>query len=294
MANVLILAFCQAMLMAGASLLISSSALVGRMLAPDPGLATVPLGLQFLATTATTIPASLLMARIGRRAGFALGVGLGVAGAAGCALAVLWGSFWLFCLGAVAVGACNGFGVFYRFAAVEAVPEPLHSRAVSWVLAGGILAAFIGPNLASAGQHWWSTAFLGSFVGLAGLYLLSLLALVPLRLARPVVSRAEGPARPLRVVMSQPLLLVSMFAAMVAYGLMNLVMTATPLAMTDVGMPFAEAAFVIQWHLLGMFVPSFFTGSLIARIGHRPVMTLGGLAIAGCMLVNLGGGGVWQ
>ncbi|KAB7619570.1 MFS transporter [Alkalilimnicola sp. S0819] len=287
--NVAILAFCQAMMMSGASLLISSSALVGRQIAENPSLATVPLGLQFLATMLTALPASLLMARIGRRAGFSLGAAMGLLGALLCVTAVLWGNFWLFCAGALCVGVFNGFGQLFRFAAVEAVPASWNSRAVSWVLAGGVLAAFIGPNLARLGQHWLDQPFAGSFAGLIVLYVLALLALSRLRMPRPVVPENPEPERPMSEVFRQPLMLLAVFSAVVAYGLMNLVMTATPLAMADRGMPFGEAAHVIQWHILGMFLPSFFTGNLIGRLGVRPVMTLGALLIGACLLVNISG-----
>jgi hypothetical protein len=177
-----LLALAQAMLMTGTSLLISTSALVGRNLSADPALATIPLGLQFLAMTLSTIPASLFMGRYGRRAGFLIGVSLGIVGTLLAGFAVFMGSFVLFCVAAVLLGSFNATGQFYRFAAAEVASEALRARAIGLVLAGGIVAAFMGPNLAAWTRHLAGPEFAASYLILAGLYLVGLAAILPLRI----------------------------------------------------------------------------------------------------------------
>ncbi|HXH02153.1 MAG TPA: MFS transporter, partial [Candidatus Competibacteraceae bacterium] len=287
--NVLLLALCQALLMTGTSLLIASSALVGRMLTPLPALATLPLALQFLTTMLTAFPAALLMKRVGRRVGFMSGAVLGIAGAALCTAAILGGSFALFCLGAMLMGAFSGFGQFYRFAAVDVVAAEFRSRAISWVLAGGVLAAFLGPNLAAWARQWLAVPFAGSYAAVTAVTVLSLLTSGRLRIPAPGAEEAGGVARPLVAIAAQPTFAVALLAGMVSYGAMNLVMTATPLAMADCGLPFDDTAFVIQWHVVAMFLPSFFTGHLIRRFGVLTVMAVGALLLAACVAVNFSG-----
>lgn len=292
--NVLLLSVAQALLMSGNSLLVATSALVGQALASDAALATLPLALQFLATMATSIPASLLMQRIGRRAGFMLGASLGGAGALLAASAILDGSFARFCLATVLVGSFNGFGIYYRFAAAEAAAETARSRAISYVLAGGVVAAFVGPNLANWTRAWIpGELFAGSYLVLAGLYAVSMAILAGLRMPRPERGLA-GSGRPLRRIAANPLFLVAVLGAMFGYGTMTLLMTATPLAMQGHAHPFATTAFVIQWHVFGMFAPSFFTGALIERVGVLRVMRAGALLMVACVAVNLSGTAAWQ
>ena len=273
--NVGLLALAQAMLMTGTSLLISTSALVGRNLAPDPGWATIPLGLQFLAMTLSTIPASLFMGRYGRRAGFLVGVNLGLAGTLLAGYAILTGSFLLFCTAAVLLGSFNATGQFYRFAATEVASESLKARAIGLVLAGGIVAAFMGPNLAAWTRELLGADFAASYLILAGLYVVGLLAILPLRipLPAPIALRAQG--RPLREIAKGRVFAIAVLAAAVGYGVMNLLMVATPLAMEGHHHAFEDAAFVIQWHVVAMFLPSFFTGDLIRRHGVYRILVIG-------------------
>jgi MFS family permease len=283
--DVALLALAQAMLMTGTSLLISTSALVGRNLAPDPGWATIPLGLQFLALTLSTIPASLFMGRYGRRAGFLVGVNLGVAGTLLAGYAILAGSFVLFCAAAVLLGSFNATGQFYRFAAAEVASESLRARAIGLVLAGGIVAAFMGPNLAAWSRQLAGPDFAASYLILAVLYLIGLLAILPLRIPLPprIALRAQG--RPLREIAKTPVFAMAVLAATVGYGVMNLLMVATPLAMEGHHHRFEDAAFVIQWHVVAMFLPSFFTGDLIRRFGLQRILVVG-------VLLNLASVGV--
>lgn len=284
-----LLALAQAMLMTGTSLLVSTSALVGRELAPDPGWATIPLGLQFLAMTLATIPASLFMGRYGRRAGFLVGAILGLAGTLLAGYAILTGSFPLFCAGAVLLGSFNATGQFYRFAAAEVASESLKARAIGLVLAGGIVAAFMGPNLAAWTRQLAGPDFAASYLILAGLYGIGFLAILQLDIPRPpsIVLRAQG--RPLREIATGPVFAMAVLAAAVGYGVMNLLMVATPLAMEGHQHRFEDAAFVIQWHVVAMFLPSFFTGELIRRFGLYRILGAGVLLNLASVGVNLHG-----
>ena len=286
--NVLLLALCQAMSMTGATLLIATSALVGFRLAPDRSLATLPLALQMLGNMLTTIPASLLMQRIGRRNGFLVGNAVGIGGAALATWAIVTGSFGMFVVAAAMSGVFSGFSNYYRFAAADVAPEDFRARAISWVLAGGVVAALIGPNLARWTSSWLAAPFAGSYVALTGIMVLSLLTLTLLDIPRATAEERRG-GRPLTAIIAQPVFIVALIGGMFGYGFMSLVMTATPLAMQAHHYVFSDTAFVIQWHSLGMFAPSFVTGHLIKRFGVLRVMLTGVLLIAACVLTNLSG-----
>jgi MFS family permease len=287
--NVLLLAACQALMMSGNSLIIATSALVGASLADNPGWATSPLALQYLGLMLSTYWASMLMKHIGRSAGFGIGLVIGIAGGVFATLGILAGSIGGFALGSFLVGVFNGFGQYYRFAAADVATPQYRSRAISYVMAGGIVAAVVGPNLASLSRDWLSVAFAGSYASLVALYLLSVVCLAWARIPRPGADERRKGGRPLAEITTQPAFLVAVIGAMMGYGVMNLVMTATPLAMAHHGLPFEDTAFVIQWHVLGMFVPSFFTGALIARFGVTRVMLSGAISLAACVGVNLAG-----
>lgn len=280
--------------MSGTSLLIATSALVGRLLADDSSMATIPLGLQFLGMTVAAIPASLFMGRFGRRAGFLVGITLGIIGTLLASYAVLAGSFVLFCLASFLVGMYNGSGQFYRFAAADVAPEGRRARAISLVLAGGIVAGFMGPNLASWTRELLSPDFAGSYLVLAGLYLVGMLAISLLRIPVPPRQVQKDPGRPLPEIARQPAFLVAVAAATVGYGAMNLLMVATPLSMDSHAHPFDDAAFVIQWHVLAMFVPSFFTGELVRRFGLLTVLAAGAVLMLACIGVHWSGHSVWH
>ncbi len=293
--NVLLLSAAQALMMSGNSLLVATSALVGIALAPDAALATLPLALQFLATMSASIPASLLMQRIGRRAGFVLGAAIGAAGALLAASAIVDGDFVRFCMGTVLVGTFNGFGIYFRFAAAEAAAEAARSRAISYVLAGGVVAAFVGPNLANWTQDWLPGAqFAGSYLVLSSLYGIALGVLALIHIPRPTADERRTAGRPLRRIAANPLFVVAVLGAMFGYGIMTFLMTATPLAMRGLAYPFSTAAFVIQWHVFGMFAPSFFTGRLIEAFGVLRIMRAGALLMGACVAINLSGTAPWQ
>ncbi len=286
--NVLLLVACQAMFMTGGTLLIATSALVGYRLSPDKALATLPLAMQMLAGMLTSIPASLFMQRFGRRAGFLFGSAIGIAGAGLATVAIVTGSFSLFVLGATFSGMFAGFANYYRFAAADVATADYRGTAISYVMAGGVVAAFIGTNLAHWTSAWLTAPFAGSFLALAAILMLSFTTQLFLDIPRPP-REAHGNGRTLGEIARQPVFIVAAIVGMLGYGIMALVMTATPLAMHDHHYAFGDTAFVIEWHVLGMFAPSFFTGHLIRRFGVLQIMLAGGLLIAACVGINLTG-----
>lgn len=286
--NVLLLSGAQALTQTSSVLLLATSGLVGAALAPVQSLATLPAALQYVAVMATTFPASFLMRRFGRRPGFVVGALIGAAGAALAAAAVVTGHFAAFCGGAVLFGVSNGFATYYRFAAVDVATLAYQSRAVAYVLAGGVVAAFAGPNLASRSRVLLSSAeFAGSYLVMIGLMLAAALVASTLTIPAPRTEERQPGGRPLRRIASQPVFLVAAAGAVLGWGVMVLLMTATPLAMRDQMFPFSGTAVVIQWHVLGMFAPSFVSGSLVRRWGALRVILAGGLLMAACVAVGL-------
>lgn len=295
--NVWLLALCQALMMTANALLITTSALVGLRLATanslGAALATLPLAIQFIATLLTTIPASLLMQRLGRRAGFFVGSAMGTAGAALACYAIVRESFMLFAVATALFGVHNGFGTYYRFAAADIASADYRATAISYVLAGGVVAAVLGPNLATWTNHWLSAApFAGSYLALTGIYCLSLAVLAFIHLPPAHAHLRHGSGRPMGAIGAQPAFVVAVTVATLGYGVMALVMTATPLAMHAHAYSFANTAFVIEWHVLGMFAPSFFTGHLIRRFGVTHVMFTGALLYVLTLAINLTGTGI--
>jgi MFS family permease len=285
-----LLATCQGLMLSGNSLSVASSALVGVALSPNPRLATLPLGLLAVCMMLTMIPASLLMKHYGRRAGFMLGGSAGVVGGLVCSFGIFQNSFTIFCTGAAIYGVAIAFGQFYRFAAAEIVDASYKSRAISWVLAGGLVAAFIGPNTASLTRDLVpNAAFAASYIALALFSLGIIIIQIFVRIPKPSNDEIEGHQRPMRIVLAQPTFIVAVVCAMIAYATMNLLMSATPLAMNARSMLFSDTALVIQWHLVGMFAPSFFTGNLIARHGVLKIMFAGALILITCALIALSG-----
>lgn len=288
--NVFVLAACQALSMSGAVLVFAVVALAGKILAPAPELATLPLGLQFVAVMASTFPASLAMGRFGRRIGFTLGQFIGLGGALISAWAVFAGNFWVFVLGSVFIGAHNAFFQFLRFAAADTASPAFRAKAISYVMAGGVVAGFLGPELAKRTADLFSPIlFAGPYLALAGLCVLNILALQFIRIPRPALLARGESGRPLAAIARQPVFVVAVLSAMVGYGVMNLVMVATPLAMVGCGFTFADSAEVIRWHVLGMFVPSFFTGHLIRRFGVLKIIAAGTALLLGCVAINVSG-----
>lgn len=293
--NVLLLALSQGLFMIGTSTMIAEAAIIGYTLAPDKALATLPVALQQIGVVLTQIPSNLFMRRVGRRWGYTVGACFGIVGTAIAAVGVLTASFFLFCLGSALNGVYNGFGQSYRFAAVDGSSDAWRTKAISYTLAGGVIAAVLGPELAKYTKDLLApVTFAGSFFALSLVAVLALGVLQFIRIPRPTAAEQRNTGRPLLEILRQPAAIVAILSGMVGYGTMTLLMTVTPLAMIACSHPFESAAFVIQWHIVGMFAPSFFTGTLIGRFGVLNVIT-GGLAIlAACLAVNLSGTNVSQ
>jgi MFS family permease len=288
--NVLILALAQGLMMAGTSTLIAEAALVGHMLAENKALATLPLALQQLTVMATTIPASLIMQRIGRRAGFTIGTACGIVATLVATWGVVASSFPLFCAGVALNGVYGGFGMYYRFAAVDGAGASLRGKAISYVMAGGVMAAALGPELAKHTQHLLDPyLFAGSFAALSLVALTGMALLQFLRIPPPVAAEGVGAGRPLAVIARQPAFVVAVLGGMIGYGGMSFVMNATPLAMIACGHQFEDSALVIQVHVLAMFLPAFWTGRIIERVGVLQVMITGAVLMLAAVLIDLGG-----
>ncbi len=293
--NVLLLAAGLAMSMTGTTMVITASALAGKFLASDQRLSTLPVAMQFVLTMIATVPASFLMQRLGRRFGFILGQVTGAASALVSAYAIYIGSFPLFVISSGLFGVHNAIWQYYRFAAAETASPEFKARAISLVMSGGIVAALIGPQLAKyMVDAMGPVPFVGIYVTIAAIALMTIGVLAPLRIPMPTAAERAKGGRPLSVIARQPAFIVAVLSAMMGYGVMTLVMTATPLAMLACDHSFGDAAFVIQWHVLGMFVPSFFTGDLIRRFGALRVIAVGGLALLGCVAFNLAGIEMWN
>lgn len=287
-----ILASAQALFQTVSVLVMTIGALAGAQLTHRADMATLPIASMFLGTALAMFPASSFMANAGRRAGFVLGAALGVTGGMVAAAGIWFGSLALLALGTFLVGTYQAFAQFYRFAASEVADERLRPKAISLVLAGGIVAALLGPALARFGGQWIGPQYFGSFVLLTVVAVLGLGVLLFLDMpATEPPAAALDKGRPWARIVLQPTYLVALFGAVTGYGVMILAMTATPLAMLHHHHPLATAATVIQLHVMGMFLPSFFTGALISRLGAAWVMLLGVMLLALHVLTTWSGTG---
>ncbi|MEZ5817185.1 MAG: MFS transporter [Hyphomicrobiaceae bacterium] len=289
--NVALLAIAQALFMCTQSMGIATTPLAGHsLLGVDKSLATLPIFLNHAGIMLTTIPASLLMGRIGRRAGFTIGACLAIVFGLLAAHAVMVRSFELLCVSALLQGSAAAFAWYYRFAAADASPDGFKPKAISYVMAGGIAAGFLGPQIAKWTVDWFApVTFMGVYVAIAITGALSVVLMQFLRIPRLSASeRAEG-GRPLLEIVKQPAYIAAIVSSMFGYGVMTLVMSATPLAMLACGFHFADSATVIQVHIIAMFLPSFFTGHLIQKFGVLTIIATGALIQVGCALVNLSG-----
>ncbi|AUQ52461.1 MFS transporter (plasmid) [Phaeobacter inhibens] len=290
--QVFLLASSQALFQTVSVLVMTIGGLAGASITSRPELATMPIAAMFLGTALVTFPASLWMTRVGRRTGFILGALLG-AGGGFAAVAGIWiGSLLLLSLGTFFVGAYQAFAQFYRFAAGEVADDAFRPRAISFVLAGGIVAALAGPLLGRFGAGLLPVEYAGSFLLLALVSLAGAAVLMRLRIPKPGKAEKHSPPRRSWIsIVRQPAYLIALFSAATGYGVMILAMTATPLAMVHHNHSLATAATVIQFHVLGMFLPSFVTGSLVARFGVVKVMLAGVAILAGHVLMTLTGTG---
>ena len=275
--NVLLLTVTQATSSTSVTLIAAVGSLAGYALATNKALATLPSTMSVIGTALSTIPASLLMKRMGRRLGFIVGAVCAMAGGLISVAAMARGQFWLLTAAALLLGVSVAFAQQYRFAAAETSLPQFRSRAISFVLLGGLAAAFLGPTLARTTVRLFDVTYLGSYLCVPLLGVLTCALLLGLRMPRPAEEavRVGGPARPVAEIVRQPIFIVAVLAQMMGQGVMNLLMTGTPLAMMAHHHTFADTAFVIQWHVVGMFLPGFFTGTLVQRWGERIVILLG-------------------
>jgi MFS family permease len=290
-AQVLLLAIAQALFQTASTLVVTIGALAGSQVAGDPQLATAPIAAMFLGTVITIVPVSHWMARAGRRTGFVAGALLGVLGGFVAAAGIYAESLLVLSLGTLLVGVYQASALFYRFAASEVSDDASRARAISLVLTGGVAAALLGPALGAFGKSLLEPAYLGSFLILAATSLVAAGLLMRLRVSIAKADIDQENPRPLLAIMRQPAYAVALFGAATGSGVMVLAMTATPLAMTHHQHGLADAAMVIQAHVLGMYVPSFFTGSLITRFGALRIMFAGAALLSGHVALSLSGTG---
>jgi MFS family permease len=275
-------------------LLISIIVLSGHMLAENKAYAALPVALQWTGTALMVAPASFYMGRLGRRVGFWTANVLISTGAALAVAALYQNRFEWLCVGGILIGAGNAFNWYYRFAAVEVAPVNYHSRAISFVLAGGVVAALAGPSLADFSKDLLAPVdFAGAFATMIAVNAVTATVLLFVRVPRPPVEDLDG-GRRIGEIARQPAFVVAMIGGATAYGVMVLMMSVTPLAMVLNKHAFADATFVIQWHVLGMYIPSFFTGHLIRRFGMLNIMLAGTIFMTASIGVGLSGTGITQ
>jgi predicted MFS family arabinose efflux permease len=286
--NILLLAIAQALYSCCIITVFATAGLVGLSLAPSPGLATLPVTSFVIGAMLTTIPISMLMQRYGRPLLFKLGALISAVGAAVAVIAIFNQNFALFCFATAMLGVFQATAGFYRFAAAEASDANTKSIAISWVLTGGVVAAILGTIISSSMAEFFDGfSFAGSYLAVIFLAALNFAVIFLMRLPLPTAAETAGPQRSWAELLRQPRMIVAMASAMIGYALMNLMMTAAPVAMIGCGFTQKDAAWVIQWHVLAMFVPSFFTGQLIRRFGVERITFLGMVVLIAAGLVGL-------
>ncbi len=287
-----LLASCQALLLTNNITVVAVTALAGAALATDKSLATLPITFFLLGSALSTMPASLMMRRFGRRAGFTFGGLCALAGALVAMYAMWAASFVLLCCGTFLTGIYNAVGGYYRFAAADAAdaydPE-FKTRAISLVLAGGLVGGIVGPETSKLTRDLFPVLFTGSFAMMAILAVLSLLLIQMLKLPPQTEEEMHGTTRPLGIIVCQPTFLLAVLSAMIGFGVMGFLMTATPLALQVCGYPYNNIAFILEWHVIGMFLPSFVTGGWIKRFGVLPIMGIGAMLMLLCTAIAIAG-----
>ncbi len=291
--NVFILATCQMLFGSSRLLLIATTSVIAWGMG-HKALATMPAALVIVGTAMATMPASMLMRVTGRRLGFMIGACIGALSGVMVLLAIVRNNFWLLCAATLTYGVYAAFGQYYRFAAADTAPQDFRSKAISLVLTGGVVAAFVGPYLAKSGQNLVTAEFMGSYLFLIGLTVLTALVLIFLDIPNLTPSERAAAQRPLTRIMMQPVFIAATLAATMGQGVMNLLMTAIPIAMLEADFQFTDTAFVISWHSFGMFGPGFVTGSLIKRFGEVRIILTGVVLQIVCIGVALSGEGVME
>ena len=288
-APLVLLAVCQGLFLTNNVTFIAINGLVGLALAPKAWMATLPVMGYVVGGALSTSLVARTQRAWGRQRSFQAGLAVAFASALLCALAAWTRSFWLLCLATVVAGYYNANAGLYRFAAAELVPASGREKAVSLVMAGGLIGAVVGPNLAARSRDLLPVPFTGAYLALAVVALLAMALMSRLQFPPAPAPASLPPGRPLGQIMRQPAFVISAMAGALGYGVMNLLMAATPLAMQVCGLPFSDAALVLEWHVIGMFAPGFFTGHLIKRVGPLPVMGVGVLLNLACVAVALSG-----
>ncbi|MDR6815004.1 MFS family permease [Neorhizobium sp. 2083] len=296
--SVALLAGAQAVLGSAPPLVFALGGLVGyQLLGDDKSLATAPLTGFNVGMAAGAVAVAIASRFLGRKASFMLGSIVGALGAATAAIALFHSNFWLFAVGLLLIGLCNGFTQKIRFAAADASPSFYKPKAISWILAAGIVSAVLGPQLAIWTKDLLSPVlFAGAFVAVIPLYLVALVMLSPLKLPQMTGGpTAAAPARPLGEIVVTQRFLTGMICGISSYALMTFMMTGAPLAMViGCGFPSEMATLGIQWHVLAMFAPSFFTGMLISRFGVEKIVAAGLLILMGCAVIAHMGIALWN
>jgi MFS family permease len=293
--NAVVLAVAQALAGGNNTVIVATSGIIGSMLAPDPALATLPISVMVVGMWMGTLPVGMLAKAYGRRFALQTGSVFGaLSGVISCA-AVLNASFWLLLVGTLCGGLYASAHQSYRFAAADTASASFRPKAVSWVLAGGVFAGVLGPQLVIFTKDSWPTyLFAGSFVAQSVCALIAAAVLTLLKIPRPHVSHSLRDGRPLAEIVAQPKFILAVICGLASYSMMNMVMTSAPLAMVMCNHTVGEAALGIQWHVVGMYAPSFITGSLIARFGVRRVMATGLGLMLGAAAISLLGIALWN
>lgn len=291
MPNVAILVLAQVLTGSGLTAVVLFGGLLSGALAPDPSWATAPVSIAVVGVALSTVPASFFMRLVGRRIGLIAGAGVGIAASLLCAYAITRGNFLLFCLGSMLFGTSTAFTAQYRFVAAESVPRERASQAISYVLLGGLGAALIGPQAAMAARAWLEREYAGSFIVIGILYALGALVLLRLRATESIATASESSEQPaVRELLRESMLRRAVLAGAVAFGVMSFIMTAAPVSMHSIHHHGVQSiTWTIQSHILAMYLPSLFSGKLVARLGERAMMIAGTLLLAASAIVNLTG-----
>ncbi len=293
--NAMVLAVTQALAGGNNTIMLATGAIVGATIAPDKTLATVPITVYVLGLWLGTLPVGALARRYGRRTAFQIGTICGILTGIVCSIAVLQGSFGLFNVGALLSGFYAAAHQAYRFAAADTASEAFRPKAISYVLIGGIFAAIIGPQIVIVTKDLWSPyMFAATYVAQAGIAALAGLTLILLKIPMPPVMSKSQSGRPISVIARQPKFIVAVACGIASYAMMNMVMTAAPLAMIECSHTVTDAALGLQWHVLGMYAPSFFTGTLIARFGVERVIGAGFVLLIVSAAISIAGITLWH
>lgn len=287
--NLILLALCQGLFLTNNVTLMAANGLVGLSLAPVPWMSTLPVA-GYVAGGALAAPIVARHQRAwGRKRGFQIGLIIAMVASSICALAVVWSQFWLLCAATVLAGYYSANASLYRFAGVDLVSPSMKERAISWVLAGGLLGAVVGPNLSISARGWLHQPFAGAYLALVAVAAVGLIVVSCIEF--PPISKvgANTSRPPLRAIVRRPVFIVAAASCAIGYGVMNLVMAATPIAMTMCSHPFASIAWVLEWHVVGMYGPSFFTGALIRRYGASRIIAIGIALNLVCVAIAVSG-----